>query len=130
MKTRSGSIGSYRNLVVWQRAMELVVECYTLGRRLPADERYGLRSQLCRAVVSIAANIAEGFTRRHQREQRQFIAIAHASLCETETHLQISYRVGYLAEADVAEALRLCIEVGRMLTGVRKALNAAPKSIG
>jgi four helix bundle protein len=109
--------------------MQLVAECYTLGRRLPVEERYGLRSQLCRAAVSIAANIAEGFVRQHPRERRQFVSIAKASLCETETHLQIAERVGYLPREDVDRALRLCAEVGRMLTGVRKALNASTNRV-
>jgi len=80
-----------------------------------------------RASVSIAANVAEGFGRRHPKEHRQFIAIANGSLCETETHLLIAERIGYLSRADIERALRLCAEVGRMLTGMRRALNAAPK---
>jgi four helix bundle protein len=127
--TYSG-IRSYKDLIVWQRAIELAAACYTLARRFPSCERHGLSSQLSRAVVSISSNIAEGAGRRHRREFLQFVAIAQGSLCEVESALCVAHRVGYLHSSELAEAERLCNEVSRMLMGLRKSLVGAHEEAG
>jgi len=79
----------YRQTIVWQKAIQVVDELYRLVPRLPREETYGIRSQITRAAVSIATNIAEGWTRESSREKAQFLAIAQGSLAETETLLLI-----------------------------------------
>ena len=80
------SVRSYKDLLVWQKAMDLVIECYRLTKRLPASEAYGLVSQIQRAVVSIPANIAEGPGRDHLGDYVRHISIAKRSVLELETH--------------------------------------------
>ena len=87
---------SYRDLDVWQKAMNVVVECYKITKTFPKSETYGLSSQLQRAAVSIPANIAEGRERQHKKEFIQHISIAYASLAELETHIQIAERLNFL----------------------------------
>jgi four helix bundle protein len=85
----------YRELRVWQRAMEAAREVYRLVARLPREETYGMRSQITRAVVSVPANIAEGWTRESTKEKTQFLAVAHGSLAETETLLTLCEQLGW-----------------------------------
>ena len=80
---------NYRRAVVWSKAMEIAREVYRLSPRLPNEERYGMRSQITRAAVSIPANIAEGWSRETMRDKAQFFAIAQGSLAETETLLTL-----------------------------------------
>ena len=111
-------INSYRDLVVWQRAMELVEEVYRLVRLLPKEEGYGLSDQLRRAVVSIPSNIAEGYGRMAAKDYSRFLVIARGSKYELETQLEICCRVGYLKEKDVERAFKLCESVGKMLNSI------------
>jgi four helix bundle protein len=115
-------VRSYKDLRVWQRAIELVCASYDVSRRLPAEERTALGDQLRRAAVSVAANIAEGHSRAHRKEFLQFLAVAHASLTELETHLTIALRVGYIPNDAYAAAATLSDEVSRMLTAMRRRL--------
>ncbi|HEX6966689.1 MAG TPA: four helix bundle protein [Gemmatimonadaceae bacterium] len=109
---------AYRNLKVWQKAMDLVLEAYALARRLPANERYGLTSQLQRAAVSVPANIAEGNGRVHPGEYLHHLSIARGSLLELDTHLEVARRLDYFSEHDLAEIHRLRGHVSRMLHGL------------
>ncbi len=117
-------IASYRDLRVWQKAMDLVDVCYRVTKRLPSTERYGLVSQMQRASISVAANIAEGHGRRHLREKLHHLSIANGSLKETETLLLICQRQGHLAEKEVESALQLADEIGKMLTVLRQRLES------
>jgi len=115
-------IQSYRDLVVWQKAMDLVVDCYRVSTRFPDSERYGLTSQLQRAAVSIPANIAEGRARGHLKEFINHLGIACGSQAELETHLEIAFRLKYL-DADAQSKLNQRLaEIGRMLTALRASL--------
>jgi len=96
-------IESFQDLVVWQKSMDLVIECYQLVQRLPPNEQYGLASQIRRAAVSIPANIAEGFGRWHSKEFVHFLLIANGSLKELETHLLIGKRLGFFTSPDLAK---------------------------
>ena len=116
------SIRSYRDLEVWQKAMDLVAECYQRTKKFPKSEIYGLTSQLQRAAVSIPANIAEGRERHYQKEFIQHLSIAYGSLAELETHFQIAQRLNYIDMNELKELLEKSAEVGRMLNGLRKAL--------
>ena len=113
---------SYRDLKVWQRAMDLVEDAYRVSSSFPQHELYGLTSQLRRAAVSIPANIAEGQARRHKNEFVQHLWIARGSLMETETHLIIAERLKYAQPASIRDLLSQTDEVSRMLSGLISSL--------
>jgi four helix bundle protein len=115
-------IQSYRDSLVWQKAMDLVVDCYSLVGDLPKRETYGLISQIQRAAVSIPANIAEGHGRDHMGDYLRHLSIANRSLMELETHLPLIGRLGYRPENDTEPLLAQCSEVGKMLAGLSKSL--------
>ena len=94
-------VRSYRDLIVWQRSMELVEETYALCSRLPLSERMVLGDQMRRAVVSVAANIAEGHSRAHRKEFLHLLSIAKGSLMELEAHLLIAERVRFLSSGEI-----------------------------
>ena len=106
----------YQDLIVWQKAMDLVDEVYRLARLLPREEMFSLSDQMRRAAVSIPSNIAEGHGRQTEKEFRQFLAVARGSLYELETQLLIGMRQGYFTPDEAETATRLCREVGKMLT--------------
>ena len=114
---------SYRDLEVWQKAMDLVVGCYRMTEQFPKTELYGLTSQLQRAAVSIPANIAEGQGRSHTREFLNHLSVAYGSLMEVETHLEIAARLEYLDQAELHRLLDQTGEIGRMLNRLMQALN-------
>lgn len=114
---------SYRDLLVWQKAIELVVAIYSITQRFPKNEAYGLVSQMQRAAVSIPSNIAEGHGLKQTLAYLRHLAIASGSLAELETQLEIADRIGYLLPKDkrvVAQAN----EVGRMLSGLRQSIRS------
>jgi len=115
---------NYRDLVAWQRAMDLVELVYRTSRTFPKEEVYGLTSQVRRAVASVAANIAEGQGRHSKREFHNFLSIAHGSLREVETHLLIAERLSFASPGDVDRAMGTASEVGRLIQGLMKSLNA------
>jgi four helix bundle protein len=112
------TVTSYHDLLVWQKAIELVVACYRLTGRFPKSELYGLVCQLQRAAVSVPSNIAEGAGRGHTREFIRHLGIARGSLFETETQILISQRLEYVQQAHIQPVLALVGEVGRMLHGL------------
>lgn len=109
----------FRNLIVWQKAMDLVREVYRLSKTFPTDERYALTDQLRRAVVSIPSNIAEGNGRASNADYGHFLAIARGSLYETMTQLQIAVNLGYVSGID-PELESLMSEIGSMLGSMLK----------
>ncbi|MFC4728990.1 four helix bundle protein [Coralloluteibacterium thermophilus] len=110
----------YRKAVVWQKAMALAREIYALASLLPGEERYGMRSQITRAAVSVAANIAEGWTRESARDKAHLLAVAHGSLSEAETLLTLCEDLGWCPRTDTVEARGLMDEISRMLTVLRR----------
>lgn len=119
-----GEVSSHRDLIVWSKAMDMVVDVYRHCKKLPASETYGLRSQLTRAAASVPANIAEGNGRGSAKEYARFLSIAKGSLMETETYLMIAIRLGYLSEEDISSTCGLIIEISKMLTAIRSKLGA------
>ena len=115
-------INSYRDLLVWQHAMDFAVLCYSLTRSFPREEMFGLTSQIRRAASSVAANIAEGHGRENSGSFVQFLRVAQGSLKETETHLLLSERVGFLQPDKLALAMKSCDEIGRMLRSLIRAV--------
>jgi len=113
---------SYRDLEVWQKAMDLVVICYQMTKKFPKNEIYGLASQLQRAAVSVPANIAEGRQRQYSKKFLHHLSIAYASLAEVETHVQIAGRLNYIDEELIDNLLNKTAEIGRMLNGLRRSI--------
>src|SRR5688572_716960 len=113
---------NYRDLIVWQKAMDLVVEVYRLTSGFPPTERYGLISQMQRCAASIPSNIAEGQGRGSDKEFQRFLAIANGSRCELETQVMLASRLGYIDEGTRNELLDRSEEIGRLLTGLTKSL--------
>ena len=111
----NGRISSYRDLKVWQSAMNIAVACYEVTRSFPKEEMYGLTSQIRRSSVSVAANVAEGFGRENKGSFVQYLRIAQGSLKELETHLMVAARVGLLDISAETELLMRCEENGKML---------------
>jgi len=122
---------SFRNLAVWQRAIELTLAVYKLTAAFPDSERFGLTSQLRRAAVSVASNIAEGYGRSTRGEYVLFLGHARGSNSEVETQIVIAKALGFGPKEDLQKAEELCNEVGRMLGGLLKSVRSksiVPKS--
>ena len=116
------TVQHYRELEVWQLAMELAEQCYLLTRNYPKEELFGMTSQIRRAAASIPANIAEGQGRAHTKEFLNHLSIARGSLTELETHLLLSQRVGLTSPEKTEPILALTDRISRMISGLRKAL--------
>ncbi|HEV8356950.1 MAG TPA: four helix bundle protein [Gemmatimonadales bacterium] len=115
-------VRSFRDLIVWQRGMDLAVEVYRLTDRLPRSEQFGLRVQARRAASSIPTNIAEGVGRGTTREYLRSLAIANGSLKELETQLTLGVRLQFYESDDAREAFRLAEEVSKMLGALMRTL--------
>lgn len=113
-----GTVANYRDLIVWQRSMDLVEKVYRIARKLPDTERWGLISQMCRAAVSVPANIAEGYGRQATGEYRHFLSIGRGSLSELETHMLLCQKLGYLEATEVTSVLREVEEILKMLASL------------
>lgn len=118
----AGKVRHYRELIVWQRSMELATELYTITEQLPKHETYGLVSQMRRAAVSIASNIAEGHARESTAEFAHHLSFSQGSVAELETQLLLSCRLGYLDNANIERVFTLCSETGKMLRGLMRGL--------
>lgn len=112
-------MGGHRDLVAWQKAMQLVKEIYRATESFPRHELYGLANQLRRAAVSIPSNLAEGAARNSRKEFHQFIGTARGSLAEVETQVEIARDLSYVQEPVASDLLVRVAEVGRMLSGLR-----------
>ena len=115
-------VRSYQELIVWQKAMDLVVAVYEQTQAFPKTEIYGLTNQLRRASVSIPSNIAEGQGRNSTKQFRYFLSIAYGSLQEVETQLFIAKRLQYLTAEQTDPLLAQCAEVGRLINGLLRSL--------
>lgn len=104
---------SFKDLIVWRKSYELVLEIYRLTKGFPRDEAYGLSQQMRRSAVSIPSNIAEGYGRQFNKEYKQFLSIAYGSRCELETQYLLSIDLGYVVRNKGIESL--IEEVGKML---------------
>jgi four helix bundle protein len=118
----------FQDLTVWQRAIDLTVCVYKLTRGFPKEEVYGLVSQLRRASVSVASNIAEGRGRLNRAEFRQFLGIALGSVFEVKTQLIVARKLEMGKQAELDEAASLCEEVSKMLTSLIHTLESEVRS--
>jgi four helix bundle protein len=116
---------SFRDLKVWNRAIDLSTLVYALTAEFPKAEIYGLSSQMRRAAVSIASNIAEGSARGTKKDFKQFDTIARGSNCELQTQLVIAGRLGFIGPEKINAAETLSHEVGQMLSGLSKYLGSS-----
>jgi four helix bundle protein len=116
------AVQSYRELIVWQKAMELAKEVYLVTQSFPAEERFGLTSQVRRAAVSIASNIAEGQGRFSTGEFKQFLGHARGSLYEVETQMQLARDLGFINAAQHESAEKRSTEVAKLLNGLIRSL--------
>ncbi|MBI5748686.1 MAG: four helix bundle protein [Nitrospinae bacterium] len=112
----------FKRLIVWKKAYELVLEVYKMAKVFPKEEIYGLTSQLQRASISIPANIAEGYERRHRKEYLQFLYIAKGSIAEVETYLSLAKDLGYLTDSNYMSIENKRAETYRLLRGLIKSL--------
>ncbi|HKG26017.1 MAG TPA: four helix bundle protein [Thermomicrobiales bacterium] len=115
---------SYRDLLVWQRAMDLFDALYEISESWPKRELFGMTQQLRRAALSVPSNIAEGQGRRGPREFLHHLSIANGSLCEIETCVIAAHRRGYIDNSDLALLLLRSDEIGRMMQAMRTGLEA------
>ncbi|HEX9610505.1 MAG TPA: four helix bundle protein [Gemmatimonadales bacterium] len=117
-----GPVRGYRDLVVWQDAMDLVVTIYRTTAKFPKEERYALVDQLRRAAVSVPSNIAEGHGRSRTGDYLRYLSVAVGSLMELETQVQIARRLGYIVEEQEKGLLESSAVLARMLAGLIRAL--------
>lgn len=114
---------SYKDLVAWQKSMDLVTAVYRATASFPKDELFGITAQLRRAAVSIPSNIAEGQGRLGEKEFRFFLGQSRGSLMEVETQLQIAENLVYMDKEQTNKLLEACAEVGRILNGLLAAVS-------
>ncbi|HEX4029792.1 MAG TPA: four helix bundle protein [Terracidiphilus sp.] len=120
-------VQSFRDLVVWQRSMELAVAVYRVSKELPREEMYGLSSQMRRSAVSVPCNIAEGQGRNNTGEFRQFLGIARGSNSELQTQIEIARRLQFADAQLLDEAESLSHEVGKMLFSMLESLKTTKR---
>ena len=116
---------TYRDLIVWQKSMDLVIEIYKLTENFPKTEQYGIISQMRRAAVSIPSNIAEGRRRWSKKEFKQFLVIAYGSGAELETQIEITKRLNYANIEKYRNIDLLLLEVMRMLNKLSSSLSCS-----
>jgi four helix bundle protein len=121
-------VRSYKDLVAWQKSMDLVTAVYRASQGFPKEEIFGLVSQIRRAAVSVPSNIAEGHARTSKKEFQYFLSNARGSLAELETQLTIAHQLAYIDETGINQLLDRLGEVGRILNGLLAALKRSSKS--
>jgi four helix bundle protein len=121
-------VRSYKDLVAWQKSMDLVTTVYLASQRFSKEEIFGLTSQTRRAAVSVPSNIAEGHARTSKKEYQYFLSNARGSLAELETQLTIAHQLAYIDETGINQLLERLGEVGRILNGLLASLKKSSRS--
>jgi len=116
----------FRDLIAWQKGMELAVTIYEATKPFPKDELYGITSQMRRAAVSIPSNLAEGQLRQSRKEFSQFISISLGSCAELSTQLEISKRLNYITDTTFTQLSQQIDQVMKLLHGLRRKLSSSP----
>jgi four helix bundle protein len=119
-------IQNFEDLNVWRKSHGLVLEIYKITNRLPREEMYGLTSQMRRSVISVAANIAEGFKRKGKRDKVNFYNISQSSLTELQYYLILVKDLEYLDSPSLNKIKLIIEEVGKMLNGLISSINSSP----
>lgn len=109
---------SYRDLIVWQKSVDMVTKVYKLLKQFPDDEKFGLTSQLKRSSVSISSNIAEGYGRNYTKDYIRFLNISRGSLFEMQTQIQIAINLEFVSEDSTKEILDISVEIEKMLNSL------------
>ncbi|MBE0390503.1 four helix bundle protein [Flavobacterium sp. 7E] len=109
-------MGTFRDLLIWQKSMALVTEIYTLSNHFPKEEIYSLTSQIRRSAISIPSNIAEGYGRNGNKDYLKFLNIAIASLFEMQTQIEIAFNLKYINQIQFNKIYEASREVERMLS--------------
>ena len=109
---------SYRDLIVWQKSMDVETLIYKLVKQFPDDEKFGLISQIKRSSVSVPSNIADGYGRNYTKDYIRFLNIARGSLYEMQTQLQVALNLDFIVEEDLNEINSLSVEVEKMLNSL------------
>ncbi len=115
-------MNKFKNLLVWQKSIELAQVVYTLAASFPAEEKFGLQSQVRRCVVSIASNIAEGAGRASEGEFKHFLGIALGSGFELETQLILAHKFNYISNETLVQVTNGLLEIQRMINGLRRSI--------
>ena len=115
-------IRNFRDLNIWKLGMEIVEDIYKLTKEFPKEELYGLSAQMRRCAVSIPSNVAEGFTRKHNKEYKQFLYIALGSCAELETQIEITTKLSFLSDKQKEELLEKINHTTRMIMNLLKCL--------
>ncbi|HEX05122.1 MAG TPA: four helix bundle protein [Bacteroidetes bacterium] len=118
------SLKNYQDLEVWKKSIELAEKVYRLSEKFPNEEKFSMTNQLRRAVVSVAANIAEGAERQGTKEFLQFLSVASGSLAEVETFLILATRLKMVKKQETEPILEYTAIVGRMLNGLKRSLHS------
>ncbi len=116
-------LNKYRDLLVWQKAMDFAENVYQLTKKFPNEEKFGLTSQLNRSAVSVASNIAEGAGRDSKKEFSQFLSVAMGSCFESETQILLAVRVGFVQNEETTFLLALSNEIQKMIVGLKKSFS-------
>ncbi len=120
-------MNSYRDLIVWQKSIDLVTLVYKMTSSFPKEEKYSLTSQLKRSAISVPSNIAEGYGRKYTKEYSRFLQIARGSLYELQTQLEISKNVGFVNSIELKPIESLCLEIEKMLNSLISKINSSVK---
>ena len=115
---------TFKNIKVWQKAHELVLEIYKVTKTFPSSEKYSLTAQIRRSSASVATNIVEGYKRRSDKDFAHFLNIADSSLEETKYHVLLAHDLKYMDKDNYEQLSMLLEEVGRMLSAFQKKLIA------
>jgi four helix bundle protein len=115
-------IKTFRDLMIWQKGLEIVIDVYRMTKGFPKEETYGLVSQIKRSAISIPSNVAEGFRRFHNKEYKQFLYISAGSCGELETQITIARKLDYIDEEQESVLLEKLDHIGRMISSLIKKL--------
>jgi four helix bundle protein len=112
----------HKKLIVWQKAIELVTEIYKMTDGFPRKEEFGLTAQMRRAAVSVPSNIAEGLTRKTNKDKLHFMNMAQASLSEIDTQVEIALQLGYMSEETYGGVEKKLVDVQMLLSGLSRSI--------
>ena len=124
----AGQIQSFRDLIAWQKAIELCKGVYAASATFPDAERFGLTSQIRRAAVSVPSNIAEGYGRRRTKDYIRYLDMARASLYEVDTQLVLAKELGFAEKNELDPLMMLLNEAGRVLSGLIASIERTDES--
>lgn len=129
MNQESRKIKSFTDLIVWQQGHQLVLEIYTITKKFPKEELFGLTMQIRKAIISFTSNIAEGFSRSSYKEKMQFYSISLGSLTEVQNQLLVGRDLGYITKSKFTELAEKTINLNKMTNGlIRKSKSLIPAS--